>query len=426
MDQAARTLVRSQDGRQQRLNALLDSAAQVDPAAAMAATQPASDRPYLAANAQEALVGAYHCPAPPNDWCVAAVDGSHIDVDRHLPVSCYLVNLGGCVLTYGSRPDAEFFSHPYLATDPVDLYLVDPANPAQEEAVSGPLLGLVRTVMELERLAEAAGELPPGLPALALVDGSLVLWGLSGQGYRPFVRDAIIQDRFLQALESLRAVAQRRPLTLAAYVSLPRSTEVVNAVRRCLCPHDAARCRRACGNRRSVLPPCNQANEFLDRELFQRLLQPGWRSPVYRTNSSVPRENYGDDHQVYFYYLHAGEEIARVEVPQWVARDSRLLDLGHCLIVDQCRRGQGYPVAVSEAHEQAVVRTSDRRLFKDMVSQALEREGLSAYTSEKRNAPNAHPGCEAGGRTFSAWNLPPATLPSGPRTPDGWKSRPRS
>ena len=170
---------------------------------------------------------------------------------------------------------------------------------------------------------------------------------------------------------------------MAAYVSLPRSTEVVNAIRRSLCPHDAARCRQACGNRRSVVSPCNLANDFLDRELFQRLLSPGWRSPVYRTNSSVPRENYGDDQQVNFYYLNVGEEIARVEVPEWVAKSKELLDLGHSLILDQCRRGQGYPVAISEAHEQAVVRAADRRLFKEMVSQSLEREGLSAFTSEK-------------------------------------------
>ena len=386
LEQVARRLGRTQEDREQRLKALLGVAAQVDQASAQASTRSASERPYLAAQVEEAIVGGYASPSLPADWCVAAVDGSHIDVDRHLPVSCYLINLGGCVLTYGSQPDAEFFSQPYLATDPLELYLIDPANSAQEEAVTGPLLGLIRTVRELERLAEVADDLPASLPVLALVDGSLVLWGLSGQGYRPFVRDAIIQDRYLPALEKLRALAQRRPLTLAAYVSFPRSTEVVNAVRCCLCPHEVARCRMSCGNRRSDLSPCNLANEFLDRDLFQRLLDPGWRSPIYRTNSSVPRENYGDEQQVYFYYLHAGEEIARIEVPRWVAQDKQLLNLGHSLILDQCRRGQGYPVAISEAHEQAVVRTSDRRLFKNMVSETLEREGLIAHTSEKERS----------------------------------------
>ena len=35
-------------------------------------------------------------PSIPDDFCVAAVDGSHIDVDRHLPARCCLVNIGSC------------------------------------------------------------------------------------------------------------------------------------------------------------------------------------------------------------------------------------------------------------------------------------------------------------------------------------------
>ena len=386
LEQMAQGLGQTKAERGLRLKALLDAAASIDPASVPERTQSAVERPYLAALATDRLLGSYDAAPAPADWCVAAVDGSHIDVDRHLPLSCFLVNLGGCVLTYGSRPDATFFSQSHLALEPEELYLTDRGNPAQEEAVSGPLLGLVRTVWELERLAEVVEMLPSGQPALALVDGSLVLWGLSGQGYRPFVRDAIIQDRFLPALERLRAVAQRQPLTLAAYVSLPRSTEVVNALRCCLCPHDLSQCRQSCSNRRSTCSPCDLANEFLDRDLFQALLPPGWRSPVYRTNSSVPRDHYGEDHQVDFYYLNGGAEIGRVEVPQWVARDEGLLSLNHTLVLDQCRRGQGYPVAISEAHEQAVVRTSDRRVFKDMVARALDGQGLPAYTSEKERS----------------------------------------
>ena len=385
----AQRLGRTQDHRELRLNALLDAAAQVDKVAASTATRSAFERPYLTAQVEEELLGGYGPSSPPMDWCVVAVDGSHIDVDRHLPVPCFLINLGGCILTYGSRPDAEFFSQPHLTTDPLELYLSDPGNSVQEEAITGPLLGLLRTVKELERLAEVASELSSSLPVLALVDGSLVLWGLSGQGYRSFVRDSIINDGLLPALEKLRVLALKRPLAVAAYVSLPRSTEVVNAVRCCLCPHEVARCRQSCSNRRSVLSPCDLANEFLDRELFQQMLAPGWRSPIYRTNSSVPRENYGDEQQVYFYYLNAGEEIGRVEVPQWVAQDEGLLALSHSLILDQCQRGQGYPVAISEAHEQAVIRTSDRRAFKHMMSDALERQGLMAYTSEKERSKRA-------------------------------------
>ena len=386
LEQAVRRLGGSREDTRQRLLALIAAAGGVSPATAQRKTRYSPEIPFLAAQAEGQLLGAIPPGDLPADWTVAAVDGSHIDVDRHMPINCYLVNLGGCSITYGSRPDAKFFNQPHLAWEQEELFLPDPAGPAHEEPVTGPLLGMLRTVQELERLAQAAQDCPPEHPALALVDGSLVLWGLSGQGFRPFVRDAIIRDRLLVALDRIQELAQSRRLTLAAYVSLPRSAEVVNAVRLGLCPHASTVCRQSCGNRRSVQDPCNLANGFLDRDLFQETLTPGWRSPTYLTNSSVPREYYTEQHQVYFYYLNTGDEIARVEVPGWIAKDEGLLALGHTLILDQCQRGRGYPVAISEAHEQAVVDGRDRQTFKELVFQSLERADFSAYTSGKEQS----------------------------------------
>ena len=224
---------------------------------------------------------------------------------------------------------------------------------------------------------------PPDKPVLGLVDGSLVMWPLSGQAYRPYVTDAIVHDGLLPAMRRLEKLAETRPVALAAYVSYPRSAEVVNAVRCSLCPHDLTVCAQSCNNRRSTQQPCAQANDFLDRDLFQRLLEPGWRSPVYKTNSSVSRDSYDEDNKVYFFYLNAGQEIGRVEIPRWVAKNETLLSLAHGLVWDQCQRGQGYPVAISESHEQAVVTGGDRRVFRRLLTDSLERQGLSAATSEK-------------------------------------------
>ncbi len=368
-----------------RLAQLLEQAAAVPPQTAREKTI-GSDVPFLAAQVVDTLLGAVSPPPLPADWAAASVDGSHIDVDRHLPVECYLLNLGGCLLTYGRQPDARFFSRPHLASAYEELYLADPQRPADEEAVAGNLLGLYRTVRELEELLAVVRECPPEQPTLALVDGTLVLWGLAGRGYRDFVRQAIVNEGLLPALEGFRQLAAaRRNVTLAAYVSLPRVREVANAIRRCLCPNDLAYCRQSCSQRRSELTPCSNSNDFLDREIFAQLLAPGQRSPVYITNSSVSREYYGD-HQVYFYYLNAGEEIARIEAPAWVAEDDALLSLGHSLIAAQCRLGQGYPVAIAEAHEQAVVNGRDRQLFRQLVAETLERQGLPAYTSQKERS----------------------------------------
>ena len=36
----------------------------------------------------------YDPPPAPAEFCVAAVDGSHIDVDRHMAARCFLINIG--------------------------------------------------------------------------------------------------------------------------------------------------------------------------------------------------------------------------------------------------------------------------------------------------------------------------------------------
>ena len=231
LDRVTRNLGQDHPDRRNQLAQLLRDAAAVTPAEAQSKTERFYD-PFLAAQVVDTLLGQVAPPPAPADWLAAAVDGSHIDVDRPLPVPCYLLNLGGCVLTYGAQPDARFFSRPHLAAEPDELYLSDPERPTDEEQVTGNLLGLYRTVRELERLAEVVRDCPPDLPTLALVDGTLVLWGLAGQGYRPFIREFIIDEGLLPALEQFRQLAQERRVTLAAYVSLPRVTEVANAIRR--------------------------------------------------------------------------------------------------------------------------------------------------------------------------------------------------
>ncbi|MBM2825197.1 MAG: hypothetical protein HW402_861, partial [Dehalococcoidales bacterium] len=77
------------------------------------------------------------------------------------------------------------------------------------------------------------------------------------------------------------------------------------------------------------------------------------------------------------------DEIARVEIPQWVAKNESLLGLAHTLVLDQCRRGKGYPVALSEAHEQAVVREADRQNFWQLVESSLIEEKMPSPVSGK-------------------------------------------
>ena len=278
---------------------------------------------------------------------------------------------------------AELGSQPRLYTQDEDMYLRDPGS-GRTQALEGGLLGVLRSVEELRTLAALAEQSPANTPTLALIDGSLILWALAGQTYQEFVRKALIDDMFLPAMDRLRELARDRPLALAAYVSLPRSADVVNALRLDdrLCPYEAANCDMHCGSLSSGLRPCDAVAGVMDRDVFGALLDDGERSDVNLTTSSIVERSYGD-HAVHFFYLNAGEEIARVEIPEWVADSPELLSLVHAGIVDQCRKGHGYPVAISEAHEQAVVTAGDREEFRVMVETALGTQRLPVYTSLK-------------------------------------------
>ena len=383
VDTLAQRLDDARDDRARRLDSALRAMTESDASEMRQKAESSQGRPFLCAGVVEGLDGRRPPPEVPGDFCVASVDGSHMDVDRHVPVRCYLINVGGILLTYGSHPDARLFSQPTLYAKDVELYLTS-SSPGSMEVVpvQGPLLGLKRAVKEVEELASALELAPREMPVLGLIDGSLVLWGLAGHGYPPFVREEIINGGFLPALDRLRDLARSRTLAVAAYISLPQSTEVVNTLRLYLCLYDVVECRQHCSSHRAGRTPCDTVTGFLDRHLFQELLGPGERSNLYYTNSSISREYYGP-HQVYFYYINTGEEIARIEVPQWVAEDRDLLSLSHGLIVDQCRRGKGYPAAIAEAHEQAVVTGPERETFKQLLENALERRRLPVYTSEK-------------------------------------------
>ena len=379
----------TQEDRASRLSSALRMMCRAKPSCIQSKLRDSQGRAFLAAGVVEGLADKHAHINSPKNYCAISVDGSHIDVDRHAPVRSYLINVGGCSLTYGSDPSARLFSQPYLyseASDRGGLYMANSISGTREEiAIEGPIVGFKRAVEEVKGLASTVSEVQVEVPILAMLDGSLVLWSLSGRGYPPFIRDEILGKGLLPALDSLKEIALNRTLTLISYVSLPQSTEVVHALRFYLCPNTDVQCRQHCTVYRSTQDPCNTLNGILDRHLFQELLEPGERSGLFFTNSSIVRNFYGV-HWVYFYYINNGEEIARVELPEWVATNNVLLDLSHALIMDQCRRGNGYPAAIMEAHEQAVITGTDRESFKLLMEEALTSRRLPVFTSEKNRS----------------------------------------
>jgi len=326
---------------------------------------------WLVAGLVDGLDQHYKAPSCPEEFTIIATDGSHIDVDRHKSTRCYLINIGTALLHYGTDPSASLDSFPCLYFGDEDLVITPVGVRGREQPIEGALLGIKRSVDECHQLAKLAAELPPGSSSLALLDGSLILWGL--EAYPEFVTEALLDKGFLTYLDDIKKLNNGKRLGLASYISFPRSTDVVNVLRVALCPHDPANCDRYCATNEKR--DCDMVAGVQDRELFLNLLAQGERSAVFISQSSIVRKHYGG-HQVYFFYLRLDDEVARVEIPRWVAMDEGLLNLVHSLVLDQCQRGQGYPVALSEAHEKAVVTGADRENFWQLVDSSLVLKNL--------------------------------------------------
>jgi hypothetical protein len=342
----------------------------------------ASKTSWLVAEPLERLDCHYPAPPSPDEFTVMATDGSQIDVDRHLSARCYIINIGSIILNYGSNPDAILESSPNLYSDDKDLAMMPPDGRGREQPVEGALLGIKRGVEECSRLAKMAAELSAGTSALALVDGSLILWGLVSKDYPEFVIEELLDKGFIRCLDDIRKLNKDRRVAIASYISFPRSTDVVNTLRVAICPNEISDCDRFCAEIATGERECDAVTGVRDRDLFSSLLADGERSALFISRSSIVEKRYGM-HRIHFFYLRVDDEIARIEIPQWVATDENLLNLTHSLVLDQCRRGHGYPVALSEAHEQAVVTGADRNNFQRLMEMSLAEEDILLTTSAK-------------------------------------------
>ena len=328
---------------------------------------------------------AISAPPPYPDFIVVSADGSHIDTNRHLPARCYVINTGVATLAYGASPSAHLYNTPRLYATEQEMMVRSPDG-AQEQQIEGAILGAKRSVEEIRALTKEIRNTPSNTPTLGLLDGTLSLIGLASQGYHDYIRKEMVEEGFALALEEIGDLHKERKLALASYVSLPNHAEVIRALRLTTCEYEAGYLSRTCGYRGSVRAPCGPCvGGIRDRDLYAQLLLPGQRSMIFEATYPVIKNHYRGM-SIGFFYLNAGEEIARVEIPSWVAEDPESVNIVHSIVLDQSRRGHGYPVALMEAHEQAVISGSDRKIFEDLLHQVLYSHSLPTYTSEKQRS----------------------------------------
>lgn len=297
-------------------------------------------RPHQVPRWEGALDTTVLVKAQPHPYAVVATDGSQIYPDKHQGIDCYVVNSGTAAFIYEEhRAEALLQSIPQLATQ------------HDEGQLSEDIVNCRRAEVEFEvglAASQRVMEQHPTLPFTFLCDGSLLFWHLENKGQA-------LKERFLGRYMALLDQFYQARVPIAGYISLPKSKEVMALLTNCIVNKIGG-----------IEGDEDSLSSVVDADLVALFLEKDRRTTLFSHNSSL-LEHYPSHLVPCFVYLHTGLEIARIEVPRWVAEDSSLFTTIVQIILDQSIKGNGYPVALSEAHEQAVIKAQDREMFFELL-----------------------------------------------------------
>lgn len=311
----------------------------------------------------EALTETFPLPELPQKATVIAADGSQINPDRHLGIEYCLVNVGAIQMSLG-EPTAP------TTTIQTELFYGETVFSMQEKIVA-----LIRDTREREILAELAARVEG--PAITFTDGPVELWGREvALDTEEELEEKNYFNRYMAALSELYTL---KTIT-AGYVDKPRSDLVIRMLE--LAPEskpveDARKNRWLRG--------------ILDTDILQGLLGPGERSAIFGLLSPSSKK-YQNQYSLHFFYLNVSLEeskpnIARVEVPAWVAQNRDMVNNLHAVLVQQCQiiATRQYPYLLGRADETAVVSRDEKEQVDNMIAQELRKRGLEvAGKSQKQ------------------------------------------
>ena len=316
----------------------------------------------------EPLDSAIEPPPHPARLSIVAGDGSQIYPDSHGIALYYLINIGTIVFRHGSGQAPIVNTYPTVSSEA--------ESAVDDDVISGPVVNARRDVGELTRIADWALAEVATTPTVALMDGTLALWVQTAS--IPEAEQDRVQRDYLQQLDRLCNAR----LPIGAFLSRPRSTNLTQLAYLANFD-DPDKALSSVMNDRSAA-----FKGLRDTAVLAAWLQPGQRSALFEVAPAWNTTYRDRGHSIHFFFVNVGTpgqpEIARVEVPVWIAQDRSAVGALHTAIVEQCKVSPGYPYVLARAHEIAVVTNAERAEFDKMIATQLTRQGLEAKLSEKQ------------------------------------------
>ncbi len=304
-------------------------------------------------------------PLPAGPATLIAVDGSQRLPSRHDPFLYYLVNIGTIVYPHGSM------EAPLTSTWPELGYPDDDPERDLEAEFTVSQVSIRRDLAEITTLARMSESYRPAArPVLALLDQRLQYWPIGGH-------DANFNQR---AVADWLAAMQRIEQTgawLAGYIDRPGTSAVVTLLYTLGIDQPDFDARQL-----------NRRQPVTDADLYRALLTPGQRSPLYQVLQ--PDEHYARFEEagqaLCFFYFKPPQtnDLARVDIPLWVARHPQAVAYLHALLVEQCHILGRYPYVLTRADEIAVVQPKDQEYLDNLIALEMQRRGVSGDFTGKQ------------------------------------------
>lgn len=283
-----------------------------------------------------ALRDTYYIPPIENAaYRVYAIDGSQIYPDPHRCATACALNIGYVDIQYGYYAHADINAYPYTL-------LSDTAMQTQ-------YVDRMRLVHEIYMALQTPCN------AGVMFDGPLTWW--------PLLRT----DQLVQSMMYLEQLAERAAWYIG-YTSSPQSSHVTNSLR--------AIPQAYCVD----ISVSEHVEHITDVQLMTHVL-PRWHRTQMMLHTDPVCTQYPEYLRPCMCYINTGDEIARIEIPRYIASSPERVDAILTTVRDQIEKGNGYPVALAEAHETAVVREHDRQFFFAMLAEHT----MTPAASRKQN-----------------------------------------
>lgn len=286
-----------------------------------------------------------------SDYTAIAADGSEVPINEDFFFPYYIINIGFIALKYGK-------DHFFFADSNAKIYFEE--NELYEKVgdksflVRGEFLSSKMLLEESKKLEELLKDFyTVEVPVLALFDGTLIQWEIkeTSETYK---------NNFVKNFQRMILIAEQLKAPLAGYISGTHSRDVMEMIRIFI-------------EMKGEDFDKQLLSIIKDADIFKIILRKGERSAIFRSNAPILNLYKAP---IYFFFLNVGSEVVRIEIPEFIAFDNDLLEKTCALILSQSNKGEGYPVVLKEAHEQAVIKSSERVFIEELFIDFLRKKGI--------------------------------------------------